>query len=216
MDFYFLSHFINNETPEYGGGKEINISQRSSISNGDSSNSKMLKLPNHVGTHIDFPNHFSAEGKTINEYDADFWTFNSPFLLNYKAIAEELITLDGLVELIPETTDFLIIKTGFQECRGQKKYWNNNPGLAPELASILRKQCPHLKAVGFDFISLSSYQHREVGREAHKNFLVENEILIIEDMDLNSSNKQFNKVIILPLLIDKADGCPVTILAQHD
>jgi len=214
----YLSYFINEQTPLYGGLKAIFIEKRGQISNGDSSNTKYLKLPNHSGTHIDFPYHFSNEGKTINDYPASFWVFNKVYTLSYNANKEEIIDEKILdINAIPKETEFLIINTDFGKVRGAKEYWNNNPGLAPSLAKTLKLQCANLKVVGFDFISVSSYQNRLLGREAHKAFLLENDMLIIEDMKLDEiQDKVIKSVTALPLLIDKIDGCPITIIAEYE
>jgi len=215
MDWIFLSHRLSNNTPQYGGEKAIYIEQRTSLAKGDSSNTKFLQLPNHVGTHIDFPKHFHEEGKTLNDYDAVYWVFSKPFVLDYYAADDELIDLKGIVERIPYNTDFLLIKTGYQKYRGEIKYWNNNPGLSPELANDLRNHCPNLKAVGFDFISLTSYQNRLIGREAHRQFLIDNDIVIIEDMDLSAIPSTLTEIIALPLMIDNIDGGPITVIAKY-
>jgi kynurenine formamidase len=214
----YLSYYINSQTPLYGGEQSIFIEKRGQISNGDSSNTKYLKLPNHTGTHIDFPYHFSNEGKNINNYPASFWFFNNVHTLSYKAKREEIID-ENVIDLnvIPKNTDFLIIDTDFGRFRNDKEYWNNNPGLAPSLACALKKQCPNLRVVGFDFISVSSYQNRLLGRKAHKVFLLENDILIVEDMKLDKiNNRKINTIVALPLLIDKIDGGPITIIANSE
>ncbi len=214
----YLSYFINEQTPLYGGEKAITIEKRSEISKGASSNTKYLKLPNHTGTHIDFPNHFSDEGKTINDYPASFWELKKIFVLNYRAKKEEILDeriLKGAE--IPRETEFLILKTSIGKTRHTKTYWNNNPGLEPSLAGVLKQKCPGLKIVGFDFISVSSYQNRMLGRKAHRAFLIENDILLIEDMKLDEiKNNQLKSVTVLPLMIDKADGVPLTIIAEVD
>jgi arylformamidase len=217
MKSVLLSFPIHNMTPQYGGARDISIRHRTSITHGDSSNSQFISMPNHVGTHIDFPKHFSVDGKTINDYPAEFWFFQHPFLLEYPAAEKEIIefektTLDG----IPSETDILLIKTGFQQFRGHKKYWNDNPGLAPSLARKLKTNCPELKAVGFDFISLSSYQNRKLGREAHREFLVQNDILIIEDMNLSELPEKVDQIVALPLLIEQIDGSPITVVANYE
>jgi len=209
-----LSHFINSETPLYGGEKLILISINKSIKKGDSCNTKTITIPNHTGTHIDFPNHFSNEGKTINDYSPKFWIFQHLFILNYTPEPAEIIDLCDRVDEIPSDTDFLILKTGFQQHRKSDTYWQLNPGLSPKLAGKLRQRCPNLRVTGFDFISLSSYQNREIGREAHREFLIKHDILIIEDMDLSRVNGHIAKLICLPLLIDGIDGVPVTIIAE--
>ena len=214
----FLSYYINEQTPLYGGEKAILVEKRSEISKGASSNTKYLKLPNHSGTHIDFPNHFSDEGKIINDYPASFWKFNKVHVISYQAKHEEMID-EALVENydIPVDTEFLIINTSFGSYREEVAYWNNNPGLSPSLATPLKTRCPNLKAIGFDFISVSSYQNRLLGREAHKAFLLENDILLIEDMKLDEiQNKAIKSVTALPLLIDKIDGVPITIIAEYE
>ena len=217
MKSVYLSYYINNRTPQYGGDDAIAILQRSSIADGDSSNSKQISMPNHVGTHIDFPRHFSIDGKTLNDYPADFWTFDNPFVLDYNAADEEIIDLnESILESIPSGTDILFINTGFQKNRGTKKYWNNNPGLSPDLAFKLRERCSNLKIVGFDFISLSSYQNRILGREAHKEFLVKNNILVIEDMNFTNLQKGVSLVVALPFMIDQADGGPITVIASYE
>ncbi|MDC0553783.1 cyclase family protein [Flavobacteriaceae bacterium] len=214
----FLSYYINQHTPIYGGEKAILIEKRSEISKGASSNTKYLKLPNHSGTHIDFPNHFSDDGKTINDYPASFWKFKKIHVISYAAKNDEIID-ETLVENydIPVDTEFLIINTKFGTYREEMIYWNNNPGLSPKLASPLKIRCPKLKAVGFDFISLTSYQNRLLGREAHKAFLLVNDILLIEDMKLNEvEDKVIKSVTALPLLIDKIDGCPISVIAEYE
>lgn len=210
----FLSHFIDKTTPLYGGAQTIVIEGDSRIGNGGSANTKRLAFPNHSGTHIDFPLHFSNNGKSLNAYTPEFWIFNRPFLITYPVADNEIISLPDLIELIPTTTDFLMVKTGFQKHRNTEKYWKYNPGFDPELALKLRERCPSLKACGFDSISLSGYQNRAIGREAHKSFLNVSDILIIEDMDLSKVPATLKRVFCFPLMIDFADGSPVTIIAE--
>jgi kynurenine formamidase len=69
-----------------------------------------------------------------------------------------------------------------------------------------------------DLISVSSYCNRLEGRKAHYAFLNPEEgepILLIEDMKLDIDGP-IDKVIVAPLLIDKADGSPCTVIAHSD
>ena len=216
--YKYLSYFIDQNTPIYGGKSVNEIKEISSIKNGDSSNSKKMILNNHTGTHIDFPNHFCLNGKTCSDYPPDFWIFQNPFVINLNSKENEIIMLsDKQLKNIPIATDFLIINTGFHCFRGNKKYWNNNPGINPMLASKLKERCPKIRMIGLDTISLSSYQNRELGRKSHREFLCNNDILIVEDMDLrDTGNDKFSKVTCFPLLIKDIDGCPITIVAEVD
>ena len=76
MNPVFLSHFLDENTPIYGGIPDtISFSSISSINQGDTANSLKIGFPNHVGTHLDFPFHFNNNGKNSSDYSADFWIF---------------------------------------------------------------------------------------------------------------------------------------------
>jgi arylformamidase len=212
----YLSYFIDEQTPLYGGGTDVQIIEHKSIKNGDTSNNKKLSLYNHTGTHIDFPNHFFENGMLSDDYPASFWTFECPFLLKRPAFENEIIDLNKKdLANVPIDVDFLIIKTGFGIYRGEEKYWKYNPGLSPNTANILRELFPKIKIIGMDFISLTSYQNREIGREAHKKFLGgNNPILLVEDMDLSKIEFSPKQIFCLPILIKGLDGAPVTIVAN--
>ncbi|MAU58528.1 MAG: cyclase [Flavobacteriaceae bacterium] len=215
--FKFLSYFLDQNTPIYAGNKMNRIEQLSSIENGDSANSKSIFINNHSGTHIDFPKHFCVDGKTSSNYSASFWHFYNTYVLCIDANNDELINLnESQLSKIPRDIDFLILNTGFHRLRSERTYWENNPGIHPKLASVLRSRFKKIKAIGMDLISLTSFQNREIGRKAHKEFLCKNDILIIEDMDLNGIEKiKINKIICAPLLVSEIDGSPVTIIAEY-
>ena len=215
--FQYLSYYLDDKTPIYGGSSGIKIKPLSKIENGDSANTKELILHNHSGTHIDFPNHFISDGKLSNDYDANFWIFNNPHLIKIEARENEIISSKNFkIDSIPSNTDFLIINTGFYKKRNTKEFWNNNPGFDPKLARILKSRCPKLKVLGMDSISLTSYQNRILGKKSHKEFLGANDILIIEDMNLNNLSYNILRIFCFPLLVKGIDGAPVTIIAQID
>ncbi len=214
--YVFLSYFMDEKTPLYGGGKGISIFPDRSIAKGDTANTKNLSFHNHSGTHIDFPNHFFENGKTSESYPADHWVFRNPFLVQTSVKENEIICLsEEELKQVPYNTDFLIVKTGFGKFRMEEKYWKYNPGFSPEFANVLRNKFPLLRVIGMDFISLTSFQNRELGREAHRKFLGgERPFIIIEDMDLSQIDYTPASIHCLPLLIKGLDGSPVTIIAE--
>jgi len=213
-----LSHPLSQDTPGYGGNLNAFLKEkRSSIADGDSSNSETWKLANHHGTHVDCPYHFCESGKTVTDYRPEEWVFTNPFLLRVKAQPNELLGLAEVRESIPLESDCLIIKTGFEKLRRQIDYWKHNPGLTPELGEWLRTHRPQLQIVGFDFISLTAFQHRELGREAHRTWLCPKQglgnIRIVEDMKLSELSTNPKRVLVSPLLVEDGDGSPVTVWA---
>lgn len=208
----FLSHYLNESTPCYGGQQNIHIHHESSEKCDITCNSQKWSFDNHVGTHIDLPKHFDSLGKSLKDYTPEEWIFSSPYLLELPTKEGEIIVPASTFEKIPLETDFLIIRTGFEKHRNEKVYWENNPGFDSSVATWLREKRTNIKAIGFDTISLTGYQNRLLGRVAHHSFLqVQPPICIVEDMKIAHLKKSPTKLIIAPIMIENADGGPVTI-----
>jgi arylformamidase len=215
----YLSYELSDSLSAYGNGERIKIEQINSISQGKSSNNSLLQLPGHFATHIDFPFHFSLNGKSGSDYPAAFFVFSKIRIIDInKLVKSDLLIYpeDLKFEEPAAEVEFVIIKTGFSERRNEDAYWLHNYGFAPECAGYFKEKFPKLRAIGFDLISLTSYQHRDVGRIAHRAFLAINQICIVEDMDLSQINSKtfFHQIIIAPLRFYKADGSPVTVMAE--
>lgn len=219
VEYKYLSHILDNSTPTYGNEYNIAISLEYDMKNGSIANESHISTTTHIGTHIDLPFHFHKEGQTIEKYEASFWIFNRPALINIDSKNE--IIKDELINKIEQLSldkniDLLLIRTGIEEYRGTKKFWAENPGFSSEVYHYLIQKFPKLRAFGFDSISLTSYKHPLVGREAHQAFLnPEHPLLIIEDMHLNtlSEDEKISQVIIAPIRIAQCDGMPCTIIA---
>ena len=208
----FLSFELNEKSPVYGGKDDkLKIKKTNQIKEGKTSNNLHLSFPNHIGTHIDFPRHFSDKGKTLSNYPASFWIFNKVGFLNCSVdkVPEIIKTLDESVEI-------LILKTGFGQNRGKEIYWKNQPVIPAHYASLLKKKFPRIRVFGFDMISLTSLNNKEEGKKAHVNFLIDHDILILEDMNLAKINTTPDTIILSPLQIENADGVPCTVIANFD
>jgi arylformamidase len=205
----FLSHFINSSTPAYGGESGlINITELNAIRNGDTSNSKRISIFNHIGTHIDFPRHFDDSGKTLSDYSSDFWRFDK-----IGFIESDIDFFLNKLEKIASNIEILILKTGFGQFRGTDKYWMSQPVIPSVYAKILREKFPNLRVFGFDLISLTSKVDKPEGKKAHKSFLIDYDILILEDMNLINLKTCPKNIIVAPLLISDIDGIQCTVLS---
>lgn len=205
----FLSYFLDESTPAYGGEKDtFKVQNISSLENGDRTNNSRVYFNSHIGTHIDFPLHFYKNGKSINDYDADFWVFSNVAVIECGTdkIIENL-------ENLSKDIDLLILKTNFSKYREDEKYWKSQPIIKSNVALVLKQKFPKLRVFGFDLISLTSKLDRDEGRLAHLSFLENPEILILEDMNLNKLDFKPTKVIISPLLIKNVEGVPCTVIA---
>jgi len=213
----YLSHPLTSNMPLYGNNGTVSFSRDKQIRYGDSCNTMTLSFPNHSGTHIDFPYHFDPEGKTISDYPADFWVFDSVEMIDISGQIEDkqIIEPENFPDIKKKNVDLLLIKTGYGKHRGTDRYTLTPPGISSKAANWLREKHPTVRCVGMDLISVSSYSNRDEGRKAHLAFLAPENgepILLIEDMKLDYSGP-FEKVIIAPLLIEGADGSPCTVFA---
>lgn len=218
-DWIWLSRVLSEDSPVYGNGEKPGIQRVKSMQAGDSCNTSRWTFINHVGTHVDAPRHFYPDAPAVTDYPAHFWVFDYPYCV--AVVLKEEDKLIGKEHVpwvrIPAKTDLLLIKTGFGSYYGKDYYWEHNPGLVPEIAEILRAKFLNVRAIGMDFLSASSWQHREVGRHAHRTFLdPSNPLLLIEDMDLSqiSSETRLKRVLILPLRVLDADGSLCTAIAE--
>ncbi len=217
-----LSHIIDAGTPSYGNRDRVLVKAASSIAAGDTANSSCWILSsNHMGTHIDVPRHFSNEGLRTHEIPVEDYFFTAAALVDIPCEGACLIGPEALGKAggVPPETDLLLIRTGFERKRGSEAYWNDNPGLHPELEDHLRRTCPQLRCVGFDFISITSWKFRAEGRAAHRAFLCpENRarpLLAIEDMKLSPVRGPLRSVVVAPVLVEDGNGGPVTVFADE-
>lgn len=217
-NWIYLSYILSPETPTYGNAEGIKISSLHSMGDGDTSNSSLWHIPNHTGTHIDFPKHFVSDGKTADDFPASFWWFENVKVITIKETRPGMIIgpEEFSEESIPENTELLLVRTGFFRYRGSDMYWKENPVFLPEIAETLRKICPGIRAFGFDSISLSSFTERPLGRVAHRAFLDDpHPILPLEDMDLSVIDEdiEIKVVVVLPVRISGADAAPCNVVA---
>ena len=217
-----LSYPLGLSTPAYGNGESPSITMLRSMEKGDSSNLLEIRMTNHTGTHVDAPRHFDVKGKSITDFPANFWDFSNVGVAFLPRCPEpgELIDssmLDGASRELTSGIEALILNTGWHTLRETGNYAICGPGIHSSVADFLRQRFPKLRLLGFDMISLSSFAHREAGRESHRSFLCHtNPILIVEDMNLHELHRRrtLHRLLVSPLFIEDADGSPCTIWGE--
>lgn len=180
-------------------------------------------MTNHMGTHVDGPMHFDPLGKPIHSYPPEFWMTKRVEVLHMQV---DLPQLKDHAYLLPfdmtiapaADTEALILHTGYGRLRHSEQYWRENPGLHPDWADVLRTHSPSLRFILIDSVSISSWQNRQAGRRAHREYLdcEKGSILLVEDVDLSRINEigMIGELLILPLRIEGADSAPVTVVAR--
>lgn len=215
----FLSYTLNQSMPSYGNRNTFKIEKTSAIAAGGTANDSTITTTVHIGTHLDMPYHFYENGQTVESYDADFFLFSKILFFEIQPVGyvikdELLVPLQKIEDI---GYDMIVVKTSACKIRQDQKYWKENYGFHPDVYDLLLKRFPNIRIFGFDTISISSFQNREIGKEAHKRFLnPEQPILLLEDMDLTNvgSTTNFLSIIVAPMRIERCDGIPCTVMAE--
>lgn len=220
-NYISLSHVFKEKLSAYGDGTGLKIESLKSLANGDSSNNSALSFSSYFEIHIDFPLHFRPDGKKSSDYEIWNLIFNKIGIFKLSIQEENLIIYENLKEkskILKKDTEFLMIKTGYSDFRNGEKYWKFNPGFHPNLAAFLRSHFQSLKGSGFDTISLSCYQNREMGRAAHKEFLCKNNLLIVQDLNLSNvnCNTEIKRLVVVLFLVENIEAATVNVLTENE
>jgi len=191
MNYQFLSHPLDTNDPGFPGEPTLTIQPSTRIAAGDAYNSSIVHLFNHFGTHFDAPAHFNPHGRSIAELDINHFIYERPLLVDLPKGKASLVEPADLEPLLPrvKNADCLILRTGLEALRQREpqEYAARGCAFSIDGAQYLLDHAPHLKAVGFDFISLASPSNAEHGVKAHQILLgmySDAYICIIEDMTL--------------------------------
>lgn len=223
-NFVRLSYLIDVNTPLYPGTPPITAKQIKSIGKGNTCNTSLVCMSSHSGTHIDAPRHFFNSGRAMGGYSDKDLFFKQPLILDCPKGPDEGIGIDDVKNGIGEKKpDALLIRTGFSRLRSRHAsvYRSRNPYLMPQCAAWLREERSELKALGIDCISVSSYSHRDAGRQTHKILLAAggrngSSVLLIEDMYIPHLRKKLKGLIVIPLLNNCPDGTPCSVVGMCD
>lgn len=177
------------------------------VSNGDPYTLCHFSFGNHTSTHIDFPSHIIAGGKSSSDYPLSY-------LVGTGKVIE--IPDDGHVqpEHLSEDNihdgDIIFFKTQNTRKQLQEKnnFTNNFSALSPEAAQKLVNL--GVKIVGIDYLSIDKAGDDTL--PVH-NTLLQHGILIVENINLQGVNPGQYFFNISPLKIEHADGLPVRISA---
>ena len=216
-----ISYPISSQTPLYPGTPGMTCHDVKSIEKGDSTNTTLISLSSHTGTHIDVPRHFCPGGKTVQEILGDKLELSPVYCIDVAVTSENSIGISDIKPFIRQIPDAegLLIRTGMYQFRkaDPERYCLNHPWIHPGLPPLLRTACPSIRLFGTDTISISNPQHRIEGRECHRAFLCdETPIIVAEDLDLSDPSliSRPMTVTIYPWVVDFLDGVPVHAFAD--
>ncbi|HHT45364.1 MAG TPA: cyclase family protein [Fastidiosipila sp.] len=215
-----LSYNLNDQAPGWPNNPKIELKPKGLISTGGSSNSYLVTLFNHFGSHMDAPKHFNDDGPAIAELPFDRFIFHKPLLLDIPKSFKEGVMPEDLMphaEKIGEA-DLLMIRSGFSQYRetDPDRYSKEGPYVSSDACRYLMDHFKNLSGLAVDWVSLASPSNND-GKLAHQHLLknYDHFVTIIEDIDMRGLKQEtLRKVFSIPLFIDGIDSSPVTVFAE--
>lgn len=223
-----LSHDYSEKSLHWPGSSAFEITNIMKIFNPHYVSNRNFSSNEHVGTHVDAPNHFTQNdtgvdqipltsliGPTIKIDVANAVKQNS----DYQISIADIKKWEEKNGRIPDNT-IVLLNTGYAKYWGElKKYAGMGqdesqlhfPGLNPATAEWLIKE-RKIKAVGIDTFSIDYGQTKDFS--SHK-LLTKNHIPIFENVASMENLPAKNFIIYaLPMKIKQGTGAPVRIIAQ--
>lgn len=202
-----LTHVIELEMSVFPGDP---VPQAETLATCEKDGYRLTKLTvgSHCGTHADAPAHVFSDGRTLDQFPAEFF-MGSATVVDCRDVS--VITMDTLQEA-PYLTkaDFLFFMTGWSKYWGTPQYVSGYPVLSDEAADfIARIDC---RGVGFD--TLGPDAPDDVTLKNHRKLLASGRRILIENLNrLGECPDGVFHLAAFPLLWKNADAAPVRAVA---
>jgi len=203
MKIHDISLSIQPGMPVWPGDPPVELERISSIDEGAHANVSRLACGVHTGTHVDAPNHFLNDQRTVENLDLEVLT--GPALVIQIPDEILLITSDVLEKAtIPPGTTRLLLKTRNSHIweEGKMEFFTNFTGISPDAAEWLVRK--GVRLVGIDYLSIAPYKQ---GTPAHQVLLIPG-VIILEGVDLSKVDPGEYDLYCLPLKLMNSDGAP--------
>jgi arylformamidase len=203
MKIYDISLPISPSLPVWPGDPSVVLERVSSMDAGAHDNVSRLACGVHIGTHVDAPNHFLNDSRTVDTLPLDILTG----LAQVIGIPEDvgLVTAEVLEKAaINPGNSRLLLKTR------NSRLWDTSPrdfvrdfvGLSEDAASWLVRT--GVKLIGIDYLSIAPFNKSVPTHRA----LLGPGIVIIEGLDLRLVSPGLYTLYCLPIKLVGSDGAP--------
>lgn len=204
-----LSHPLDADVTVYPGDPPVEL-RPAATHETDGYRVTDLRFGSHAGTHIDAPSHTDPDGKDVDEFDVEAFTFDAQLVDCSGLGARDAIGPDAL----PADTEaeLLVLRTDWDEFWGTDRYYDH-PYLTRAAAAHCADRGLH---VALDTLSPdSSPSARSAEREtepdgtpAHHELLGRN-LFVLENLTGLGDLPERFELRAYPLPISGADGSPV-------
>lgn len=176
--------------------------------------SDFMATTTHVGTHMDAPYHFDADGRTIGEIDLEE-TIRPTKRADVRDVTEPEteITLDQVRDRLPapvEEGEFLFVHTGWaDEHAGTRAFYGENPYYAEEIAE-------HVVETGArGLITDAAIDPGDEGYRNHYTLLEADRVIVENVVNCEGLPAEF-RTYVVPMRLADGDGAPARVFVVLD
>ena len=202
MRTYDITLTITPEMIVWPGDPQVDMKRLSSISAGDNANVTQISMSCHTGTHVDAPDHFMNNGKTVESLSIDL-LLGRAYVLHLPNV--NMITASVLMDAdIPPRTRRLLFKTRNSDywASGNQEFQTDFVALSVDAAEWLVDR--NVRVVGIDYLSIAPFKQ---GKPVH-TILLDAGVVVIEGLDLSKVSQGRYTLTCLPLKLGGAEGAP--------
>jgi arylformamidase len=203
MKIHDISLTVTPNLPVWPGDRSIVLERVSKMEEGQHNNVSQMAMSVHVGTHVDAPYHFIADGKTMEHLKLDV-------LMGLAQVVEiagggMLITAEDLQQAgIEEGIERVLLKTRNSDYWKQAglPFQKDFAALSPDGAKYLVER--GVKLIGIDYFSIAPFGDSVPTHRA----LLGAEVIVLEGVDLSQIPAGRYQLYCLPLKLGGSDGAP--------
>ncbi|RJT01469.1 cyclase family protein [Halococcus sp. IIIV-5B] len=207
-----LTHRIETEMTVYPGDPPVCVEPHA-VYDQDGYRVSVIQLGSHTGTHIDAPSHVLEEGRTLDTYAIEQFTFEAARIDCTGLSDREPITVENVPD---DDIDLALFWTGWSTHWGTERYLDH-PYLAPDAAAVCAERG---YAVGIDTLSpdptrtQNSEEIDSTGLQAHHTLLGADNLIIENLRNLGELSDRF-ELRAYPVALG-GDGAPVRAVGTVD
>ena len=202
MPYYDISLPLTNRLPVWPGDPPLVVERFKTIAQGDGANVSRLSGTVHIGTHIDAPDHFLDNGRTVAQVALEDCLGPAWVLAAEDAPRLDRAVLEALWPAANPTR--VLFKTANSRwwAQGHTAFREDYVALTPDGAAFLVEQ--GVRLVGIDYLSIAAFDSLT---PTHR-VLLEAGVVALEGLRLDGVEPGPYTLYCLPLNIPEAEGAP--------
>ncbi|WP_301110143.1 arylformamidase [Sporosarcina sp.] len=190
---------LSSKIAEWPGDTPFSYEVAVSKEQSGSVNIGKLTMSTHIGTHTDAPFHYDNEGKRILELPIDLY-IGRACLVDVTGL--KCVTRADLEAIDFEGAERVLLKTGSHP--SSEMFPENYTVIGEDVGPLLKER--GVRLIGTDAPSVDAEDSKEL---LGHHSLYRNDVIIIENLVLQTLEPGQYELIALPLALKEADGSPV-------